>query len=254
MSGPAKVPRVRLDELLVAQGLCPTRALAKSLILGGKVRLGTAVLDKPGREFPADSALTLLESPRYVGRGGEKLAGFLEKFPRDVTGIHAMDVGASTGGFTDCLLQNGAASVVCVDVGHGQLHAKIRNDPRVTNLEKTNARDLSQARLPRTSFDAIVMDLSFISLRKVLPSVWPFLTPGGWLVALVKPQFEAEKIEADRGRGVIRDPDVRARVVEEVRTFAREHLAGSSEIGVCDSPLQGADGNHEYLLGLIRNG
>src|SRR5882757_2902331 len=206
-------PKVRLDELLVTRGLAPSRAQAKALIMSGRVLRGTERLDKPGKEFPVDVELTLEKPPRFVSRGGEKLAAALERFALDVRGAHVLDVGASTGGFTDCVLQAGAADVVCVDVGRAQLHAKLRADPRVTNLEKINARHLQPSDLPRSEFDLVVMDLSFISLTAVLPAVWPCLRAGGTLVALVKPQFEAGKAEADKGRGVIRDRAVQDQVL-----------------------------------------
>ncbi|HVW21186.1 MAG TPA: TlyA family RNA methyltransferase [Opitutaceae bacterium] len=243
-------PKVRLDELLVARGLAESRAQAKGLILAGRVRHGTERLDKPGREYPADHPLEVESPPRYVSRGGEKLAAALAAFGLDLRGAHLLDVGASTGGFTDCALQAGAADSVCVDVGRAQLHAKLRADPRVTNLEKVNARTLAPGDLPRADFDAVVMDLSFISLTAVLPAVWPFLRPGGVLVALVKPQFEAGKAEADRGRGVIRDPAVRAAALERVRSFALAALPGAGLLGAIDSPIEGAEGNREFLLGL----
>jgi 23S rRNA (cytidine1920-2'-O)/16S rRNA (cytidine1409-2'-O)-methyltransferase len=240
----------RLDELLVARGLAPTRAQAKALVMSGRVRHGTERLDKPGKEYPSDYAITVDQPPRFVSRGGEKLAAFVEQFGVDFRGRHVLDVGASTGGFTDCALQAGAASATCVDVGFGQLHAKLRRDPRVTNLERINARHLHSKELPRPVFDAVVMDLSFISLRAVLPAVWPLLAPGGVLVALVKPQFEAGKAEADRGRGVIRDDAVRARVLAEVRDFALRELPGAALLGEMECPVAGADGNREFLLGL----
>jgi 23S rRNA (cytidine1920-2'-O)/16S rRNA (cytidine1409-2'-O)-methyltransferase len=242
--------KLRLDELLVARGLAASRAQAKALVMAGRVRSGTLRLDKPGREYPADAPLSVLQPPRFVSRGGEKLAAALEHFGLDLRGAHILDVGASTGGFTDCALQAGAASAVCLDVGRAQLHAKLRADPRVTNLEKINARSLRPADLPRRAFDAVVMDLSFISLRSVLPAVWPFLRPGGSLVALVKPQFEAGKAEADRGRGVIRDPAVQAAALAAVRDFALAELRGARLLGSLESPLTGADGNREFLLAL----
>ena len=240
----------RLDELLVARGLADSRAQAKALIMSGRVLRGTERLDKPGKEFPPDIGLTIEQPPRFVSRGGEKLAGALERFAIDLTGAHVLDVGASTGGFTDCALQSGAADVVCVDVGRAQLHAKLRADPRVTNLEKINARHLKPGDLPRDEFDAIVMDLSFISLRSVLPAVWPFLTPGGRLIALVKPQFEAGKAEVDKGRGVIRDAAVQEAVIAGVRDFALAELPGAALIGTMDSPITGTDGNREFLITL----
>lgn len=240
--------KLRLDELLVARGLAASRAQAKALIMAGHVLHGTERLDKPGREFPADHELTVEQPPRFVSRGGEKLAAALAHFALDLKGAQVLDVGASTGGFTDCALQAGAAAVVCVDVGRAQLHAKLRADPRVTNLEKINARHLAATDLPRTVFDAVVMDLSFISLKSVLPAVWPFLRSGGILVALVKPQFEAGKAEADKGRGVIRDPAVQQAVLEGVRNFALAELPGCRLTGSIDSPITGADGNREFLL------
>ena len=240
----------RLDELLVTRGLAPSRAQAKALIMSGRVRHGTDRLDKPGKEYPPEFEVSVDQPPRFVSRGGEKLASFLEKFPVDFTGAHLLDVGASTGGFTDCALQAGAASATCVDVGHGQLHEKIRRDPRVTNLEKTNARHLAAGSLPRPAYDAVVMDLSFISLRSVLPAVWPFLRPGGTLIALVKPQFEAGKVEVDKGQGIIRDDTVRTRVMAEVREFALKELTGATLFGEMASPVHGADGNREFLLGI----
>ena len=242
--------KLRLDELLVARGLVATRAQAKALVMAGRVRHGTERLDKPGKDFPNDYELTVEQPPRFVSRGGEKLAAALEKFALDPRGAHVLDVGASTGGFTDCLLQAGAADAVCVDVGRAQLHAKLRADPRVTNLEKINARHLSPTDLPRREFDVVVMDLSFISLKSVLPAVWACLRAGGTLVALVKPQFEASKAEVDKGRGVIRDAAVQDAVLAGVRDFALTKLPGARLIGTMDSPITGADGNREFLLGL----
>ena len=245
--------KIRLDELLVLRGLAESRAQAKALIMSGRVLRGTERLDKPGKDFPEDIELTVEQPPRFVSRGGEKLAAALEAFALDLRGAHVLDVGASTGGFTDCALQAGAADVVCVDVGRAQLHAKLRADSRVTNLEKINARHLTAAALPRSEFDAIVMDLSFISLKSVLPAVWPLLRSGGVLVALVKPQFEAGKAEVDKGRGVIRDAAVQEATLASVRDFALAELPGATLIGTTDSPITGADGNREFLLVLRRS-
>jgi 23S rRNA (cytidine1920-2'-O)/16S rRNA (cytidine1409-2'-O)-methyltransferase len=244
--------KLRLDELLVARGLAESRAQAKALIMSGRVRHGTERLDKPGKDFAPDVELVVEQPPRFVSRGGEKLAGALEAFALDLRGAHVLDVGASTGGFTDCALQAGAADVVCVDVGRAQLHARLRADPRVTNLEKVNARFIDAGDLPRRAFDVIVMDLSFISLKTVLPAVWPLLREGGTLVALVKPQFEAGKAEVDKGRGVIRDPAVQEAALASVRDFALRNLPGAKLVGTIDSPLTGADGNREFLLCLAR--
>jgi 23S rRNA (cytidine1920-2'-O)/16S rRNA (cytidine1409-2'-O)-methyltransferase len=240
--------KLRLDELLVARGLAESRAQAKALIMSGRVRRGTERLDKPGKEFPVEVELTLEQPPQFVSRGGEKLAAALAHFAVDVRGAHVLDVGASTGGFTDCVLQAGASDVVCVDVGRAQLHAKLRADSRVTNLEKVNARHLTGAQLPRRDFDAVVMDLSFISLTTVLPAIWPLLRAGGTLIALVKPQFEAGKAEVDKGRGVIRDPAVQDATLAKVRDFALRELRGARLLGTIDSPITGADGNREFLL------
>jgi 23S rRNA (cytidine1920-2'-O)/16S rRNA (cytidine1409-2'-O)-methyltransferase len=251
---PVPGPKQRLDELLVSRGLSPTRAQAKALIMSGRVRHGSERLDKPGKEYADDFELSVDQPPRFVSRGGEKLTAYLEKFPLELTGAHVLDVGASTGGFTDCALQAGAASATCVDVGHGQLHDKLRRDPRVTNREKLNARHLAPADLPRASYDVVIMDLSFISLKTVLPAVWPFLRPGGTLVALVKPQFEAGKAEVDKGQGIIRDDAVRLRVMADVRDFALRELPGATLRGEMECPVHGADGNREFLLGFGKAG
>lgn len=249
MSNPGKP---RLDELLVIRGLADTRAQAKALIMAGRVRRGSERLDKPGKTYPPDLDVEIEQPPRFVSRGGEKLQGFLDAFALPLAGAHVLDVGASTGGFTDCALQAGATQVVCVDVGRAQLHARLREDPRVTNLEKLNARSLSAADLPRATYDAVVMDLSFISLRKILPVVWPLVTTGGVLVALIKPQFEAGKAAVDKGRGVIRDRQLQEHIRDDLTAFALSELTGATLIGTIDSPLVGADGNREFLLGLRR--
>ncbi len=243
----------RLDEILVDRGLAESRTQAKALIMSGRVFSGTERLDKPGREYPDDKALSVVQPPRFVSRGGEKLEAAISAYAVELKGAHVLDVGASTGGFTDCVLQAGAASVVCVDVGRAQLHPRILADPRVSNIEKLNARSITADQLPRAEFDAVVMDLSFISLKSVLPAVWPLLRKGGTLVALVKPQFEAGKAEADKGRGVIRDRAVQQSVLESVRDFALERLPGAALVGTMDSPIEGADGNREFLLCLRRS-
>lgn len=248
----AKVSKLRLDELLVAKGLADSRSQAKALILAGKVKLGTDRLDKPGRSLPADSPITVESPPRFVSRGGEKLEGFLDQFEISMEGLPILDVGASTGGFTDCSLQRGAISATCVDVGRAQMHNKLIQDERVTNIEKTNARHLQIGDLPRDAYPRIVMDLSFISLTKVLPAVWQFLETEGILIALVKPQFEAEKHEVDAGRGIIRDESIHERVLAQIKDFALRELPGATLIGSMDSPIKGTDGNREFLLGLKR--
>lgn len=244
----------RLDQILAERGLCESRSTARALILAGKVRSGTDVLDKPGKDYPAEIALSIEQPPRFVSRAGEKLEGFLERTGLDPAGRSILDVGASTGGFTDCLLQRGAIHSTCVDVGRGQLHHRLRTDPRVVNRERLHAADLPRADLPRPAYDWIVMDLSFISLRKVLEAVWPRLSPGGILICLVKPQFEATREEADRGRGVIRDPAVRQRVLEEVTAFALDRLPGAALLATEPSTLAGTDGNLEFLAAFRRAG
>lgn len=246
------IKKSRLDELLVEKGLADSRSQAKALILAGKVLLGTERVDKPGRTLPTDSSLTVEQPPRFVSRGGEKLEGFLDQFDISMEGLRILDVGASTGGFTDCSLQRGAVSAICVDVGRAQMHNKLIQDPRVTNLEKTNARHLKPGDLPHDSYPRIIMDLSFISLTKVLPAVWQFLEPDGCLIALVKPQFEALKEEVDTGRGIIRDEAVQQRVLQEICDFALAELSGAQLIGTMDSPIKGTDGNREFLMGLHR--
>jgi len=249
----ASPKKIRLDELLVANGLVETRSRAKALILAGKVMLGTERLDKPGRTLPADSPVAVESPPRFVSRGGEKLEGFLDKFKIDVQGLRILDVGASTGGFTDCCLQRGAISATCVDVGRAQMHNRLIQDERVTNIEKTNARHLKPGDLPHRDYPLIVMDLSFISLTKVLPAVWQFLASDGQLIALIKPQFEAEKFEVDAGKGIIRDAAIQQRILVSIQSFALKELPGAQLIGTMDSPIKGTDGNREFLMGLRRS-
>jgi 23S rRNA (cytidine1920-2'-O)/16S rRNA (cytidine1409-2'-O)-methyltransferase len=250
-----KPKKIRVDELLVLQGKVPSRSVAKALIMAGKVRSGPdSVVRKPAELFLPDVPLLVEAPPRFVSRGGEKLAAALERFPIPLPGVHALDIGASTGGFTDCLLQNGVADVVCVDVGRAQLHPKLRADSRVTNLEKVNARALDSVVLPRDLFEVVVMDLSFISLTKVLLPAWARVAPGGWLVALIKPQFEAEKAEVDKGRGIIRDVAVHERVKAAIAVFIEQNFSGRIFSEVMDSPIEGGDGNREFLIVVRRVG
>lgn len=246
-------PRERLDLLLVARQLVESRTQAQALILAGRVRVAGQRADKPGQATVADAVIEVEAPPRFVSRGGDKLLAALEHFAIPFQDCGVLDVGASTGGFTDCALQHGASEVTCLDVGRAQLHDRLRRDPRVTNLEQINARLLQPGQLPRASYDRVVIDVSFISLRSVLPAVWAYLAPGGYLIALVKPQFEAGRKEATRGRGVIRDDVVRQRALQDVRAFARVELPGVTDLGVIDSPLAGADGNREFLLALRRD-
>jgi 23S rRNA (cytidine1920-2'-O)/16S rRNA (cytidine1409-2'-O)-methyltransferase len=248
----AKPGRMRADELLLKLGLAPSRSVAQALILGGKVRSGPdSVVNKPSQSFPEDALLTVDQPPRFVSRGGEKLEGALEYFKIPVEGLHGLDVGASTGGFTDCLLQRGVVSMTCVDVGTAQLHSKLRNDPRIKNLEKFNAREINTVELPHRTYGIVVMDLSFISLRLVLPAAWQRVGQGGHLVALIKPQFEATRAEADKAQGIIKDPVIHARVVDGL-TASIQSLPGAQVLGVIPSPIEGGDGNREFLIAVKR--
>ena len=235
--------RVRADVLLVERGLAETRERARRLIMAGRARVGTETLVKPATLLDASAEIELIEPQRYVSRGGEKLEAALSAFEIDVTGLRCLDLGASTGGFTDCLLQHGATSVLAVDVGRAQLHQRLRDDPRVTLMEGTNARDLPE--LPPLDF--FVADLSFISLRKVLPSAARRLSPATPGVVLLKPQFEAGPADVPRG-GVIRDPAVHARVLQEVLEWAA--ASGWQVLASIESPLRGGDGNLEFLIHL----
>ena len=243
---------LRLDELLVKLGHCDSRSRAKALILAGKVRRGTEVLDKPGKPYPLETELTLIQPPRFVSRGGEKLEAYLEAFPTKTEGMRSLDVGASTGGFTDCLLQRDVETAVCIDVGRAQLHHKLLQDPKVTNIEKLNARYLTPEQLPYPDYDLVVADLSFISLKKVLPAVWPVLKSGGKLIALVKPQFEAAKEWVDKGRGIIRNDGIRREILQEMISWSTKALEEAKLEGTIESPISGGDGNREYLMGLIK--
>lgn len=234
------------------RGLVASRERAREEIAAGRVTVGGAPALTPARLVQAGEAVMVADGGgRYVSRGGEKLAAALAAFAVDPSGRDALDAGASTGGFTDCLLQGGAAHVTAVDVGRGQLHERLRADPRVTVVERTNVRDLTLASLrrPGVPFDLVVADLSFISLRLVARALVGVSGPGADLVVLVKPQFEAGRREADRGRGVISDPEVWRRVLEEVdAAFAR---AGAAMMGLMASPLLGTKGNVEFLAHLV---
>jgi len=235
----------RLDTLLVERGFFETREKAQRAIMAGNVRVGEKPADKPGLKVAGDAEVSVRHLSRYVGRGGFKLEAALKAFALDPTGCVALDVGASTGGFTDCLLQHGAAKVYAVDVGHSQLAWKIRSDPRVVVHEKVNARFLGRETVPEP-VDLCVIDVSFISLTLILPPVFELLKPGGAVVALIKPQFELGKEEVDKGRGVVRDPGAQQQAVEKIRTFVSGSLAKSWQ-GVIDSPILGGDGNREFL-------
>ena len=231
----------RLDVLLVERGLAETRSQAQALVLAGRVR-GHA---KAGEQVDDTEPLELEARARFVSRGGEKLERALDEFQVDPSGRSCIDVGASTGGFTDVLLQRGAARVIALDVGHAQLHERLRRDPRVIALERTNARDVKHLRFAP---DLVVCDVSFISVRTVLPPVLALAAPRWEAVVLVKPQFEAGRAEVGRG-GVVRDPAVQRRVVREVAEAAREWKAQT--VGVVDSGLPGPKGNREFFLHLV---
>lgn len=244
----------RLDKLLVDQGHAASRERAQALILAGRVLVNEQRVDKPGVAVPADAAIRLLGSDlKYVSRGGLKLEHALAHWSIPLTGVHAVDIGASTGGFTDCMLQAGAATVLAVDTGYGQIAQKLRDDPRVNLRERTNARKLEAGELlapgqPTPSF--LAMDVSFISATLVLPAVLKALSTdeARWLgtaVVLVKPQFEAGREHVGKG-GIVRDPEARRLAIDKVSDSIAE--LGGMRIDVIDSPIQGMEGNHEYLL------
>jgi 23S rRNA (cytidine1920-2'-O)/16S rRNA (cytidine1409-2'-O)-methyltransferase len=234
----------RLDLLLVQRGLTETREQAQRLIIAGQVLVAGHALTKPGHSIDPASDVTVKATSRFVSRGGDKLEAAFTAFPIQVASLVCLDVGASTGGFTDCLLQHGAARVIAVDVGKGQLHWKLRNDPRVTVVEETNARHLPPASIqPVPSFATV--DVSFISLTKVLPAIIQVLSERAELVTLIKPQFEAGPENIGRG-GVVRDPAVRTATVESVRQFGTEQM-GLAWCGLIESPLLGPAGNVEFL-------
>ncbi|MBV9691518.1 MAG: TlyA family RNA methyltransferase [Ktedonobacteraceae bacterium] len=243
------VTKERLDVALVRRGLAPSRERAHALIMAGQVYVGEHLVDKPGTLIALDAQCRLADivpELKYVSRGGLKLEKALDTFQLDPTGLVAIDVGASTGGFTHCLLQRGARRVYAVDVGHGQLAWTLRNDPRVVVMERTNIRHLET--LPELMQCAVV-DVSFISLRLVLPALLPLLATGprSWIVVLVKPQFEAGKAEVDRGAGVISDPEVHRRILQELQAWIPQHTP-LQVAGVIDSPITGRDGNKEFLF------
>lgn len=243
------VNKERLDLALVRLGLAPSRERARAIIMAGQVYVAGRQIDKPGTLIPLDANCQIAEtSPelKYVSRGGLKLEKALDAFELSPADLVAIDVGSSTGGFTECLLQRGARRVYSVDVGHGQLAWELRQDPRVVVMERTNIRHLQS--LPE-SMQCAVIDVSFISLRLVLPALVPLLAsdPQTWIVALVKPQFEAGKAEVDRGRGVISDPLIHERVLQDLRTWIPQNTPLQVQ-GQIDSPIRGRDGNHEFLF------
>src|SRR5690349_2667819 len=245
------MPKVRLDVLLVERGLAESRAKAQALIMAGQVRVADQVTLKPASAVSTDSVLTVDSGPRFVSRGGEKLDAALEAFHMDVTGLVCADVGASTGGFTDCLLQRGAAKVDAIAVGKGILHWKLRNEPRVVVMEETNARYVESLPEP---VSLVTVDASFISLKILLPVVQKWLDASRGdhgkekIIALIKPQFEAGKKDVARGDGVIRDPEIHRQVLLDVLGFAQKE--GFQICGLIKSPLLGPKGNAEFLVWL----
>lgn len=245
----------RLDQALVERGLCESRGQAQRAIMAGRVTINRQPARKPSDRVRDEDHIALIEAEKYVSRGGFKLEHALRFFQLDVSGQTALDLGASTGGFTDCLLQHGAAKVYAVDVGHGQLAWKLRQDPRVAVMEKTNARELRPASFPQpfTQADLAVIDCSFISLTRILPVAVALLRPSGRIAALIKPQFEAGKAEADKGKGVISDPAIHQRVLREVEEFVgrQPHMLWR---GSTESPLLGPAGNKEFFALIEKTG
>jgi 23S rRNA (cytidine1920-2'-O)/16S rRNA (cytidine1409-2'-O)-methyltransferase len=239
----------RLDQVLVERGLCESREKAKRAVMAGSVKINGQPARKPSDWVRPEDQLTLTTPERYVSRGGYKLERALDHFGLDVAEQTAVDLGASTGGFTDCLLQHGAAKVYAVDVGQGQLAWKLRQNQRVVVMEKTNARTLTPAEFPKpfAPADLVVMDCSFISLRKIIPPAVALLRQSGKMIALIKPQFEAGKAEADKGVGVITDPAIHQRVLRELEDFVGR-IPGLLWRGTTESPLSGPAGNKEFLV------
>lgn len=245
---PLKKPtKQRIDSLLVSQSLVPSREQASRFILAGRVRINGVLVDKPGKLVPSDGTVEIIQpASQYASRGGEKLAPALDAFGLSCDGLVVMDVGASTGGFTDCVLQRNAQRVYAIDVGYGQLDWRLRNDARVIVMDRINIRYLASDDIPEL-VDLVVIDVSFISLKKVWPAVLPMLKPQGYLVALIKPQFEVGKGQVGRG-GIVRDEKLREAVKEQFVEYANS--LSLDLIGLIDSPILGKKGNKEILIGL----
>jgi 23S rRNA (cytidine1920-2'-O)/16S rRNA (cytidine1409-2'-O)-methyltransferase len=244
----APTRKLRIDNLLVERGFFETRDRAQRAIMAGDVRVGDRAVAKSSELVKADASISVAQQSQYVGRGALKLTGALDFFDVDVDAKVALDIGASTGGFTDCLLQRGAKKVYAVDVGQGQLAWKIRQDPRVVVLEKLNARFLSREHIPEL-VDLCVIDVSFISLTLILPRAFELLTQDGMIVALIKPQFELERKEVGRG-GIVRDPVLHEKAQQKIVNFAR--AANHRVVGIVPSTITGADGNQEFFICLRR--
>lgn len=236
--------KIRLDQLLVQRNLTESREKAQRLIRAGKVRAGTRPVTKPGHLFADDTELTVEEPERFVSRGGEKLLGAMQSFPIELDGCVCLDIGASTGGFTDCMLQHGARKVYAIDVGKGQLHWNLRQDERVIVMDGINARYLTESDIPEKA-DFASIDTSFISLTLILPPLKNLIRSGGHIVSLIKPQFEAGRDQVGKG-GVVRDPAVHEEVIEKVKKFGTETL-GFKWLGLATSPIKGPAGNIEFL-------
>lgn len=238
------MPKQRLDQLLVLHGFTDSREQAQRLIRAGMVRVNDQPANKPGHQYPDDARLFVKEKEKYVSRGGQKIEGAWKQFHFELKGTICLDIGSSTGGFTDFMLQHGAQKVYAVDCGTNQLHYKLRQDSRVVVMENTNARYLTEEDIPEKA-DFCSIDTSFISLTKILPPLKNLLKPGGHIISLIKPQFEAGKEQVGKG-GVVRDPDVHQEVIEKIKQFGTEEL-GFQWIGLCDSPIKGPAGNIEFL-------
>jgi 23S rRNA (cytidine1920-2'-O)/16S rRNA (cytidine1409-2'-O)-methyltransferase len=235
--------KLRLDQLLVGKGLFPSREQARRAIMAGDVTIGTRIAAKPSELLDEQAAITLKPTRKYVGRGALKLEAALDHFKINVRGKTALDIGASTGGFTDCMLQRGAEKVYAVDVGHGQLDWKLRNDPRVVVLEKINARSLSREHI-RERVDVCVIDVSFISLTLILPNAFDLITSTGVILALIKPQFELQRSEVGKG-GIVRDQDLHQKAQDKIVAFVTE--LGHVVTGIVPSAVKGTDGNQEFF-------
>ena len=236
--------KVRLDQLLVGKGLFPSREQARRAIMAGDVKIGTRIAMKPSEVLQEETPISIKPTRKYVGRGALKLETALDYFEIDVRGKTALDIGASTGGFTDCMLQRGAEKVYAVDVGHGQLNWKLRNDARVVVLEKVNARALSRRHVPEL-VDLCVIDVSFISLTLILPNAFDLITPTGVILALIKPQFELQRADVSKG-GIVRDQELHRKAQDKIVVFVTD--SGHRVTGIVPSAIKGTDGNQEFFV------
>jgi len=236
--------KLRLDQLLVGKGLFPSREQARRAIMAGDVKIGTRIAMKPSEVLQEETPISIKPTRKYVGRGALKLETALDYFEIDVRGKTALDIGASTGGFTDCMLQRGAEKVYAVDVGHGQLNWKLRNDARVVVLEKVNARALSRRHVPEL-VDLCVIDVSFISLTLILPNAFDLITPTGVILALIKPQFELQRADVSKG-GIVRDQELHRKAQDKIVVFVTD--SGHRVTGIVPSAIKGTDGNQEFFV------